>query len=327
MNDITHIIMDAKTANIPFSKQQLLAEFSAFSEGLQGAIAALFGNTTPGTPSDTPATQTYLWACLDVMYDYGVLGKSRDSIFDLGVHGVAPDSTAADALGFFVVARPGLQNYLMEQDTPWPELCTRTVVTATARHILDGGDRGWENERMPVRSLNLEEIALLANMDAGSVRNATVATKTGAAKLNTFKRGPYTFVDPDEARAWLASRPGFIPTSKDDTRSGFDYLKQDFAGLSHLVHFLVSRATRSLLSTKKLSAAAGVPLKTMEAWLVQPSTTVKDGFLLGLARALDLDVPMFELRLGIARQTELLEQLRHAAQQRYAALQSPPAAS
>lgn len=320
--------MDTKASNLPFSKQDQKAEFSAFCENFHGALGALFSSTQASAtaPQAVSASQTYLWACLDVMYDYGFLGRNPTRAYDLGVLGLAPDSTAADAVGFFVIARQGLQTYLADLNTPWPELCTRTVMTATARHVLDGGDRYWTNDRMPIRALNLEEVALLANMDVGSVRNATVASKTGAARLGTFKMGTYTFVYPGDARAWLDSRPGFVPTSTADGDAGFEYLKQDFSGVEHLTHFLAAHATKSMKATQELATAAGAPVKAMESWLIDPAKEVTDSFLLGLAGALGLDVEMLRLRLAIARQVSAIEALRHAAQQRLAELESPNAA-
>ena len=67
---------------------------------------------------------------------------------------------------------------------------------------LRGGNSGF---------LNLKEIAVLAQMDEKSVRNAT---QPGAPdRLHTRKSGTRTVVDSKEALRWLKNRRNFEPTT------------------------------------------------------------------------------------------------------------------
>lgn len=60
-------------------------------------------------------------------------------------------------------------------------------------------------------SLDLDELAILANVDRRSVNNALYAT--GESRLNAIKTGHGSHhVEPAEARRWLRRRPGFRPT-------------------------------------------------------------------------------------------------------------------
>jgi hypothetical protein len=62
------------------------------------------------------------------------------------------------------------------------------------------------------RYLTLFEVALLANMDERSVRNA--ANPKLPDPLKTNQVGKRSLVNPEEARRWLAGRKGFIQTKQ-----------------------------------------------------------------------------------------------------------------
>jgi hypothetical protein len=72
---------------------------------------------------------------------------------------------------------------------------------ANARLNLDTGE-----------SLNLSDLALLADMEERSVRNALTATGEGRLSIQASPSG-HEWVDNDEARRWLALRRGFKPTN------------------------------------------------------------------------------------------------------------------
>ena len=59
--------------------------------------------------------------------------------------------------------------------------------------------------------LTFAEVALLADMDEKSVRNAAYAGD--ASRLVTAKSGKNVRVSLEEARKWLLGRKGFVPTS------------------------------------------------------------------------------------------------------------------
>lgn len=73
-----------------------------------------------------------------------------------------------------------------------------------ARAAIDGIDDGLTN------ALSTKQIALLADMTEGAVRNAM--TLTGEAGLTAIPKSKPVRVDVDEARRWLSGRRGFHPT-------------------------------------------------------------------------------------------------------------------
>ena len=73
-----------------------------------------------------------------------------------------------------------------------------------ARAAIDGFDEGLTT------SLSTRQVALLADMTEGAVRNAM--TQGGEAGLKAIPKSKPVRFDIDEARRWLAGRRGFVPT-------------------------------------------------------------------------------------------------------------------
>lgn len=84
---------------------------------------------------------------------------------------------------------------------------------AHARHVLDGGRRHpLFVQEITDGHLSIAEIALLANMDEKSVRNAS-GSKAGD-RLITTKVATRAVVQVQEANRWLAGRKEFVPTRR-----------------------------------------------------------------------------------------------------------------
>lgn len=92
-----------------------------------------------------------------------------------------------------------------------PEPIQHVYMLSTARHVLDGGEREYASEvDVPSGYLTVQEVAMLADMDIGSVRNAM--NRKLADPLQGEQRGSRTFIPVPEGRRWLAGRKGFTPT-------------------------------------------------------------------------------------------------------------------
>jgi len=146
----------------------------------------------------------------DSLFDYAVEGYSRkDHLGQDDLHDIA---------AFILMAGPAMNFY----DGSYPTLCEKVYLTAVARYKLDcymqiemldmdahGADLipGFQQE-----ALTLKEVALLANMNEKSVRNATHATKVD--RLHTIKIGSGTYAKPEDALLWLGKRRGFVPTTE-----------------------------------------------------------------------------------------------------------------
>lgn len=144
------------------------------------------------------------------MYEYGVEGRVFDGLGD-GDGSLDPD--AQDAM-LFLTGLHGLTPFLEEDEVPVPHKAIRAVEMACTRHVLDGGERFYSIDEDAQWSdcLSIAEIALLADMDVKSVRNAT--SEKAADRLHTQLTGKRSQVPLEEARRWLAGRKGFVPSSK-----------------------------------------------------------------------------------------------------------------
>jgi hypothetical protein len=200
-----------------FTKVDMQKELSSFLVLYGKQIERLYG-VGNGELTDLAAVEASpIWSAVSEMYDYGVSGVPTAHLFPKG-HVVAEYGAAERFLR--AVDTPHMRLYLKEEGNTPPRLATTAVLTAIARMVLDDGwrqtDYGAEYGILEgdMGILTIAEIALLANMDEGSVRNAT--NKKLPDPLKTVQLGKRSLVEPEEARRWLAGRKGFVPTKPCD---------------------------------------------------------------------------------------------------------------
>lgn len=206
-----------------FSKAEMQTELRDFLYHFAGSVERIYGRHFAGgllgfpeksvseiDPEDACIEDTMLWKAVNDMYDFGICGIVMGGR-DLG------DSKHLDAdfcdAEMFLRGLHSLDQYLDEDETRIPCLSILAARTTVARHVLEGGDRftafsddvGGAGEY-----LSFDEMALLANMDERSVRNA--ANPKASNPLATVALGKRTYVEREEAKRWLAGRKGFIPT-------------------------------------------------------------------------------------------------------------------
>jgi len=157
--------------------------------------------------------KTVLWRIANEMYDYGVSGIHNDNFGN----GTTLDGSYADA-ELFIRGLDSLALYLEEDDVRLPWITNKVVRTAVARHVLEGGERYTDFGTLETNSfegdhdyLTLQELALLADMDERSVRNAA-----SQKQLATEQVGKRSLVTTEEARRWLSGRKGFVLTKFPD---------------------------------------------------------------------------------------------------------------
>lgn len=203
--------------NMTFTKAAMQEELSSFLVLYGKQIARLYG-VGGNELSDLAAIEASpIWRAVSEMYDYGVSGTPTAHLFP-GGHIDAEYGAAERFLR--AMDTPHMRLYLKEEGNTPPRLATIAVLTAVARMVLDDGwretDYGAEHGILKgdMSHLAIAEIALLANMDEGSVRNA--ANKRLPDPLKTVQRGKRSLVEPEEARRWLAGRKGFVPTKPCD---------------------------------------------------------------------------------------------------------------
>ena len=204
-----------------------------YFNGAGWGLLGLHPKDYPGTdldelkPEDIRVSRFYITKRLDELYEYGVNGR-RGVDFVL-----EPDDEDA---AFFL---KGLKHFPLMHENAINSIPTiysqHAVSMANARWALDEGsgmDMNEAGEWTRLGVLTLSDVALLANMDEKSVRNA--ANPKHKNHLKTFNHGSRTYIDVEDAKAWLQQRRGFRPTvivdsaaERDLTRIGF-FSQQDF---------------------------------------------------------------------------------------------------
>lgn len=203
---------------MPFSKTDMQEELFQFLNLFGKQIARLYGVSDPTWTEKEAIQDSPIWKAVNDMYDYGVTGTPTEDLY--------PKSHIDGVYGYLerflrALDTPNMRLYLEASEITLPRLTMLAVQSAVARIVLDDGWR--ENDygaseygllKGDMGRLTLAEIALLANMDERSVRNA--ANPKLPDPLKTELIGKRSLVSPAEARRWLAGRKGFIPTSTPD---------------------------------------------------------------------------------------------------------------
>ena len=202
-----------------FGKDELKRELREFMVGWTRSVERVFGVGSGGAllgfpgrsawdvePDEAVLEDASLWQSVLTMYDYGIQGQPHPSF--------GADGHVGNIYGeaeMFLLGLDSLSLFLEEDDVRIPALARRTVRTAMARHLLDGGERYITREDDEVGDyLSIAEIALLADMDERSVRNAANPKLPDA--LVTTNIGRRSMIAIEDARRWLSGRKGFVPT-------------------------------------------------------------------------------------------------------------------
>jgi hypothetical protein len=175
------------------------------------------------------------------------------------------------------MAPSGITNPFLNSST---NICETVMETVDARYALDFE----END------LTIQQLALLADMSEGSVRNA--ARAQGEARLDTKNDGKRTYVTWEEAHRWLSGRKGYVPSPihrADPVSAGDIQAAQSTGELGALLARLRTHQNRS---ENDLAGELSWPLDKLQAWESgKYEFGVEDGK--SLAKALGLDPVVF----------------------------------
>lgn len=166
--------------------------------------------------------QSPAWAEFKALYEYAVEGKEPDD-----GPPISRDFYDDVAMPYVILTFPAeIRNVLM---------------TAEARAVLDGGTRELPGDQPPRGLLTAQEVALLANMDLRSVRNA-MNPKFADGLVVELHEGK-TFIHRNDARRWLEGRRGFSPTRRGlpEASSSEVPLLVDPAIALHVTHLATKR--------------------------------------------------------------------------------------
>jgi hypothetical protein len=157
--------------------------------GIEGVMDQVFGKNPTEEEAREKLRGSLAWQTLVAVYEYAVNGIEPDSLFD------DPTSLVIDASDVLKLANS--ENYWVSDE--WDDI----ISMADGRFGLDEGS--------PV---HLYKVALLANVDIRTVRNAA-----SSGELVTFKSEAdgHVHVENASARRWLYGRRGFKPTAVSDS--------------------------------------------------------------------------------------------------------------
>lgn len=167
--------------------------------------------------------------------------------------------------------------------------CHTVMRTVEARAKLDFSDD----------DLTIQELAVLAEMSEGSVRNA--ARAAGEARLQTASDGKRTYISHEEALRWLNGRRGYVPSPKH--RAVSPELVRAAQSTPELGTLLMRLREHQNRSQNDLAADLGWSIEKLSAW--ENGTyelSLEDSK--ALAKALDIDPVMFvtkAVELGLRR--------------------------
>jgi len=215
--------------------------------------------------------------------------------------------------GYEYAFRPSVMNTLGEEGVQ--DLHTFMLGTPRAGGISSGGETHsfmtpeglcqmvcdtvharWKLEWDPVwagsHTFTTRELALLADMTEGAVRNALADKSENGLRAVPGSKNP-VIVEHADAMRWLKGRRGFIPTPDRPSADRFllEHLQniQSSEALGHLVGMQLWAAFGS---PEKAPAALGWNPAEVEGW-VKGTQTFDVEQARSLAAALDFDIPLF----------------------------------
>jgi hypothetical protein len=215
--------------------------------------------------------------------------------------------------GYDYAFRPSVLNALGEHEAQ--DICVFMLGVPRAGGIVSGGETHrfmtpdgycqmaadavharWKLEWDAVGAGSSEftprELALLANMTEGAVRNATADKSESGLKAIPGTKNPIK-IEHDEAWRWLNLRRGFIPSPKRPSEDRF--LAETMRDIRSSEQFgsLVSARLQGIVGSKKEPQnALGWSAKEMERWC-DGSFQFNADNASQLAQLLEFDVPLF----------------------------------
>lgn len=236
-------------------------------------------------PARVDLSRFHATTLLDACYEYAV----SPSVL------TGHDDSLVQDLQVFVLGMPQadvggeIHSFLTESG-----VCRMVAEISLARFKLDEGD-----------ALSGREVALLANMTEGAVRNALADKSENGLQAISGTKNP-VMIENDEALRWLMGRRGFVPTpfSLDEDRFVTERI-------------LKSRSTKEIgeivsrLSWTRFGSPDDAPAKlgwsdeTFKAWC-EGTQTFDETKAIQLAEAFGTDVPLF---VGKMRETTLRRDL------------------
>jgi hypothetical protein len=228
---------------------------------------------------------------IEQFYDYGLLGIRN---FNLAY--VSDSAEWTFAYGLIVdTARSVLLSEILNGDNVTNTKCFYAAKAFFARLILDGRERIYlPDNDAPADMLTIAEVAILADLDERTVRNAT--SKNASTRLETSIVESNIYIPRESARAWLQNKRGYIQTRIGEELPSQVVLNDAFISTEEAGQFIRINRERLNLDHKTLSSQAGLTKKQLEE-IESGKIPNNEESLTAVGNALGLNGTLFALRL------------------------------
>jgi hypothetical protein len=166
-------------------------------------------------------------------------------------------------------------------------LCQRVADTVFARWKLE-----WDSVGAGSHAFTTRELALLADMTEGAVRNALADKSENGLRAVVGSKNPVV-VEHAEAQRWLRGRRGFIPYPEHASTDRFltEHL-QNIQSSEALGRLIAQRLREASVTTVNEQMVSGWSEADINQWIAG-SQAFNEQKARGLAEALGLEVPLF----------------------------------
>lgn len=241
---------------------------------------------------------------IEQFYDYGLLG-----IRNISPKYVTDATEWTFAYGLiYDTAKSFLLSESLNGESVTNTKCIYAAKAFFARLILDGSERIYLPDiDGPDDMLTIAEVAILAELDERTVRNAT--SKNATNRLETSVVESNIYIPRESARAWLMNKRGFVQTSIGEELPSQAVLNDEFTNTNEAGEFIRINRERLNLDHAALASNAGASVtkkvvKELESGLIPNN----EKSLSAIGNALGLNGTLFALRLiEVVKKQEIQE--------------------
>ena len=238
-------------------------------------------------------------------YDYGILG-----ICEVPLKAITGDTEWTYAYGLILDSSKSLLlSEISGVDGVETNKCLFAARAFFARLVLDGAERvHLEGNSPPEDMLSISEVAILADLDERTVRNATSINATN--RLETALAGSTICIPRLAAIEWLKSKRGFVPSTFGKLSFNSDFLETNsFVNATQAGEYIRIKREELNLEQEALSKASGVSEESISN-LESGKINISEKEFIKIGEALGLDGERFALRILEVVKEEELQSLR-----------------
>ena len=242
---------------------------------------------------------------VEQFYDYGILG-----ICEVPFENIDGATEWTFAYGLILdCSKSQLISESQNGDPVDAKKCLLAARAFFARLVLDGDERvSLEENSPPIDMLSISEVAILADLDERTVRNAT--SKNAPNRLETALDGSTICIPRLAAIEWLKNKRGFVPSTFGKASFGYDFLQRNsFVNASQAGEFIRIKRDELNLDQTALSKASGVSKEDISN-LESGKIGINEKEFIRIGEALGLNAEDFALRMLEVVKEEELQSLR-----------------